>query len=170
MIDIIPSDSKSGSIYGLPKIRKLNVQRNNLFLSPIVSYRHLSKFLTGLLDPVILISHCTKDSFVFCEEIKKVSPTNRFLLSYDVYSLFNSIPLKETINIAINLLFAHDPGLKIIKDELEKLIEFATSRAHFLFQDAFSDQVDGVAMGSLLGPVLANLFMGYFKTLFHNFV
>ena len=30
-----------------------------------------------------------------------------------------------------------------------------------LFNGSFYDQIDGVAMGSPLAPVLANLFMGY---------
>ena len=30
-----------------------------------------------------------------------------------------------------------------------------------MFKDKFYDQIDGVAMGSPLGSVLANLFMGY---------
>ena len=72
---IYPSLSKPASIYGLPKIHKLNVQRNNLSLRPIVSsigtYNyHLSKFLTDLLDPIIPTSHCIRDSFTFCEEGK----------------------------------------------------------------------------------------------------
>ena len=90
-VKIYPSGSKLASIYGLLKIHKLNVQWNNLFLCPIVSsigtYNyHLSKSLTDLLDPVIPTSHCTKDSFTFCEEIKKVNAANRFLISYDVCS------------------------------------------------------------------------------------
>ena len=69
---IYPSGSKRDSIYGLPNIYELNVQRNNLSLGPIVSsigtYNyHLSKFLTDLLDAIIPTSHCTKDSFTFCE-------------------------------------------------------------------------------------------------------
>ena len=90
-VKIYPSGSKLASIYGLLKIHKLNVQWNNLFLCPIVSsigtYNyHLSKSLTDLLDPVIPTSYCTKDSFTFCEEIKKVNAANRFLISYDVCS------------------------------------------------------------------------------------
>ena len=121
------SRSKPAPIYGLPKIHKLNVQRNNLSLHPILSsigtYNyHLSKFLTDLLDPIIPTSHCTKDSFKFCEEIKKVSATNRFLISCDVCNLFTSIPLKETIDIAVNLLFEHNPGLNFTKAELKNFL------------------------------------------------
>jgi len=37
----------------------------------------------------------------------------------------------------------------------------ATAQTHFLFKGSFFDQIDGVAMGSPLAPVLANLFMGH---------
>ena len=167
---IHPFGSKSASIYGLPKIHKLNIQRNNLPFCPIVSSigtytYHFSRFLTDLLDPIIPKSHCTKDSFTFSEEIKEVSTTNRFLISYDVCSLFTSIPLKEKIDIAVNLSLEHNPGLDITKAELKKLFEFATSSTYFLFQGTFYNQTDGVAIGSLLGPLLPNLFMGYYKTM-----
>ena len=127
---------------------------------------HLSKFLTDLLDPIIPASHCTNNSFTFCREIKKVSTTNRFLIFYDICSSFTSIPLKETIDIAVNLLFEHNPGLNITKAELKKLFDFATSGTYFLFQGTFYDH--GVAMGSPFGPVLANLFMGYYESLWLN--
>ena len=105
---------------------------------------------------------------MFCEEIKKVSVTNRFLISYDVCSFFTIIPLKEMIGIAINLLFEHNPCLNITKAEFKKPFEFATPGTCFLFQGTFYNQIDGVAMESPLGPVLANLFMGYYETLWLN--
>ena len=89
--------------------------------SSIGSYKHhLSKFITDLLDLFIPTSHCTKDSFTFSKQTKKVSATNRFLISYDVCSLFTSTPLKETIDIAANLLFQYNPGSNITKNELKK--------------------------------------------------
>ena len=162
---IYPSGSKPASIYSLPKIHKLNINKDNLSPRPIISsigtYNYnLSKFLTNLLAPVIPTTNCTKDSFTFCEEIKKVRTTNKFLISY-VCSLFTSIPLKEAIDIAVDLLFEHNPDFKITNNELRKLFAFATSGIHFLFDGSFYDQIDGVAMGSPLGPVLVNLFMGY---------
>ena len=91
---------------------------------------------------------------------KKVRATNKFSISY-VSSLLTSIPLKETIDIAVDLLFEHNPDFKITKNELKKLFDFATSGTHY---GSFYDQIDGVAMGSPLGPVLANLFMGHHET------
>ena len=36
---------------------------------------------------------------------------------------------------------------------------------NFLFKGSFYDQIDGVAMGSPLAPVLANLFMGHHENI-----
>ena len=74
--------------------------------------------------------------------------------------------LKKTIDIAINLLFEHNPGSNIAKDELKNLFEFTTSDTYFLFQGTFYDQIDGSAMGSPVGLLLANLF--YYETMWLN--
>ena len=52
---------------------------------------------------------------------------------------------------------------KIARQELKKLFEFATSGTHFFFVGNYHDQTDRIAMGSLLGLVLANLFIGFMK-------
>ena len=62
------------------------------------------------------------------------------------------------IEIAVNLSIEFNPDIKIIKTELKKLFEFATSGAHFLFQGTCYDKTEGVAIGSPFSPVLANLF------------
>ena len=77
-----------------------------------------------------------------------------FLFSYDATTLFNNIPPQETIDIAINLIFNHNTNLKITRKELKKLFLFATSQTHFIFNSKFYNQIDGVAMGSPLVPVL----------------
>ena len=97
---IYSSGSKPASIYGLLKIHKVNINSDNLSLRPIISsigtYNYnLSKFLTNLLAPVIPTTNCTKDSFTFCKEIKKVRATNKLFISYDVCSFFYKHSLKE---------------------------------------------------------------------------
>ena len=44
---------------------------------------------------------------------------------------------------------------------LKTLFEFATKETHLLFTGTLYDQVYGVAMGTTLVPILANLFMGH---------
>ena len=48
---------------------------------------------------------------------------------------------------------------KLKKDQFRELLELCTKNMHFSFNNAIYRQVDGVAMGSPLGPVLANIFM-----------
>ena len=94
-------------------------------------------------------------------EFSNSQSQNKFLISFDVESLFTNIPLSETIDLAVETIFKHNPELPISKVNLRELFTFATSQTHFLFNGLFYDQYDGVAMGSPLAPILANLFMGY---------
>ena len=121
----------------------------------------LPKFLGKLLDDVIPNDHSAKDTFSFVEELKTVSVTNKYMVSYDATSLFTNIPLEETTHSIIDLLFEAKPDLKISRKDLQKLFQFATSQTNFLFNGSMYDQVDGVAMGPPLAPILANIFMGY---------
>ena len=93
----------------------------------------LAKFLRKLLDDVIPNGHSTKDTFSLVEELKTVSVTNKYMVSDDVTSLFTNIPLKETINLTIDLLSEAKPDLKISKKDLQKLFQFATSPVNFIF-------------------------------------
>ena len=163
---VYPCGSKLATIYGLPKTHKMLFESDDFSLGPIISsirtYNYnLAKFLTETLDPAIPKEHCAKDLFSFCEEIQQVSNNDNFLVSYDVCSLFTSIPFQETIEIAVELIFENNPQLKVRKRELKQLFNFATSGTHFIFNGSFYGQIDGVSMGSPLGLVLANLFMGY---------
>ena len=49
--------------------------------------------------------------FSHFSEIKNANLSRKFLVSYDVTSLFTNIPLQKTTDIAINLIFNHNPNL-----------------------------------------------------------
>ena len=104
----------------------------------------------------------------FVSQIKNAGLSGKCLFSYDVTSLFTNIPLQETIDIAIDLMFNHNPNLSITKKELKKLFLFATSQTHFLFNDKFYNQIDEVGIGSPLAHVLANVFMGFYESKWLN--
>ena len=67
---------------------------------------------------------------------KKVNATNKSLVFYDIYSLFTSSLVKETIDIVVNFLFTHNTDLKYTKTELKKLMEFATN-VHIFFSNVY---------------------------------
>ena len=120
-------------------------------LSPIVSSigtfnYNIALFLCDLLSPLVPNDYSCKDTFSFVSQIKNANLSKKFLVSYDVTSLFTNIPLQETIDIAINLIFNHNPNLNITRKELKKLFLFATSQVHFIFNSKVYNQIDGVAM------------------------
>ena len=75
-------------------------------------------------------------------------------------SLFTSVPLDYTIKLILDKIY-RDKRIetKLSKKEMKKLLETCTKEMHFSFNGEIYRQVDGVAMGSPLGPVIANIFM-----------
>ena len=127
---IYPTGSQPARIYGLPKIHKIKGDVTLPPLRPIVSsigtYNYnLAKYLSGLLSPIIPMNHCAKDSFSFVKDLKSVNPLNKFTVSFDVVSLFTNVPLAESINLPVDLILKSHNNLKLSKDHLTKLFEFA---------------------------------------------
>ena len=83
------------------------------------------------------------------------------MVSFDVVNLFTNIPLQECIDLTVSYITDGNSDLKLSKSDLIKLSSIATAQTHFLFSGKVYDQIDGVAMGSPLAPVLANLFVGH---------
>ena len=73
------------------------------------------------------------------------------------------MPLEETVNICLDKLYSLADPPALTRVVLRKLLEFATEKSHFLFDGKYYDEINGVAMGSPLSPVLANIFMCDFE-------
>ena len=129
-------------MYDTPKRHKLKSPTDTLTFHPIVSFvgtynYKLVKFLSDMLDPVIPIEYCAKDLFSFRKEIQMVNFSHRIMLLYDACSLFTSITLKETIGIAVNLIFDKYPDLKTTKQKLKESLELEISGVYSLFDSNF---------------------------------
>ena len=86
------------------------------------------------------------------------------MVSFDVESLFTNIPLDETIKIYADRVFQRKKKVKgLLKRHFIKLLTHATKSSCFIFNGSYYSQIDGVAMGSPLGPTLANLFLAYYE-------
>ena len=127
-----PSGSAPGHIYGTPKMHKFSSSDTFPKLCSIVSSispfnYDLAHFLCDLLSSVVPDDYSCKDTFSFISQIKNTNLSGKYLVSYDVTSLFTNISLQETIDTAKNLIFNYNPNLNITKKELKKLFLFATS-------------------------------------------
>ena len=82
----------------------------------------------------------------------------------DVDSLFTNITLEETIEICTSKLFKESESIEgLSKTEFKELLSLATLDSHFIFDETFYKQIDGVFMGSPLSPTLAYAFLVYHK-------
>ena len=118
---LYPSCSAPARVYGTHKMHKFSSSNSFPKLCPIVSSigtfnYNLTRFLCDLLSPLVPNDYSCKDTFV--SQIKNANLSKKFLVSYDVTSLFTNIPLQETINIAINLIFNHYLNLNITRKVL----------------------------------------------------
>ena len=87
------------------------------------------------------------------------------MVSFDVVGLFTNVPLDHTIKIILKRIY-DDNEIKtdIPRTEMKLLLEMCTKNVHFTFNDQLYTQIDGVAMGSPLGPVIAGIFMVELET------
>ena len=151
-------------LYGLPKLHKPDIPLRPI-LSMVNSPQHgLAKFLNAMLEPVIayFARFIVKDSFEVVRRIRSVGAESTFVSSFDVKKLFSNVPLDEVISTSTDMLYSlQKPSIK--KENFMKLLRIATSEVQFSFDGMVYSQVDGVAMGSPLGPTLANIFMGHLE-------
>ena len=87
-----------------------------------------------------------------------------FMASFDIDSLFTNVPLDETIEISVKKLFGRRKKYEgFTREQFKKLLTLAVKNSLFLFNGAYYEQVDGVAMGSPLGPTIANIFLCHWE-------
>jgi hypothetical protein len=104
----------------------------------------LVKHLTGLLSP--LVGHSPshiRNSEDFSQKLNTVHlQKSDILVSFNMVSLFTKVLLEDTL----------------------QLLQVLTTM-YFLYNSAFYNHTDSIAMGSPLTPVIANYYMEHFKQL-----
>ena len=160
---LFASGSLPGILYGLPKIHKENCPIRPI-LSAIGTFNYnCAKLLVPILSPLTNNEFTVKNSTEFAKELNTFNFSEPiYLASFDVKSLFTNIPLGETIDICVeecerlNLV-----PFNLTKKQFRLLLEISVKESVFIFDNQLYKQIDGVAMGSPLGPTLANIFLGY---------
>ena len=158
------SGSRPGIMYGLPKVHKEGCPMRPI-LSAIGTHNYkLAKYLVPLLEPITMNQYTIKDSFSFAKELTHLDYRNCVAASFDIQSLFTNIPLVETIDICVKVLYQDDELLYgFNKKEMKDFLTITANDCMFLFNGKFYIQTDGCAMGSPIGPSFANIFLCYYE-------
>ena len=160
---LFTSGSSPGIIYGKPKIHKPNIPLRPILSSINTPSYNLCKFLVPHLDHLTKNEHTVSDSFTFAKYIQSLNLPNCFMTSFDITNLFTNIPVHETCNIILNSNTHTKLGLT--KPLFQQFLSLAVNDTIFTFEDHFYKQIDGMPMGSPLGPTFANIFLSHFETI-----
>ena len=75
--------------------------------------------------------------------------------------MFINVPLNETIRVIADTIYSKE-NPNVLPCDRGTFVKFLRIPATgmFMYKDKLFQQIDGVAMGSPLGPTLANFFLG----------
>ena len=106
----------------------------------------------------------------FKEKLRNYSSANNSddftMLSLDVQSLFTQVPLSDVLDFLERKANAGLFTPSIPFNHFRRLIEICANNCFLEWDGDIYRQTFGVAIGSPLSPVLANLYMEYFETEF----
>ena len=132
-----------------------------------VIYGVAKVFTKILMPPVGTCPHHIYSTQDFVEQANKVTLIpGECLSSYDVTALFTSVPVNPALGIIKDLL-EKDSTLKertmLPFKDIILLLELCLKNTYFSFHGQNYEQVEGVAIGSPINPIVANLYMEYFE-------
>ena len=134
-------------------------------ISSVGSVTHATaKELARIIKPLVGGSqHHVKNNMDFIQSIEGIQlKSDECMMSFDVESLFTSVPIEPSIEI-IKKLLEDDKCLhlrtKMTVNQISCLLKFCLKTTYFTFQGKFFEQVKGATMGSPISPIVANFFM-----------
>ena len=152
-------EPQPAKLYGLPKLHNPNIP-----MRLIVSFcgsptYQLSKHLTSILKPLTDESrHKLQSTDNFIDAIKTVQiPDDHKLASFDVKSLFTSIPLQLALDCTKTAINKSPYQPPLPTDDLMDLLHLCLTSTYFQYNGKHYKQLHGTAMGSLVSVVVAEI-------------
>ena len=153
-------DYRPGYCYGTVKTHKPGNPLRPIISQVTTPTYQVAKKLNAILTPYVPTCRSVQSATEFIDLLHTAPPCNN-IASLDVESLFTNVPVDETIDIIIKRVYhSNQPALDIPEDVLRSLLHTCTKEAPFLsHRGELYRQIDGVAMGSPLGVLFANIYM-----------
>ena len=143
------------------------IKANNLKLRPIIDQSNAftynaAKIVSDYLQPLSYNEYVVKDTLLFAKIIRNdiLDPEEEYV-SYDVESLFTSIPVREAINCIIKEIYENKVIKPMCKSKLifRRLIEKLTKNCVFSVNDRFVKQIGGCPIGGAFSVIMSGIHM-----------
>ncbi|XP_075167963.1 uncharacterized protein LOC142240139 [Haematobia irritans] len=149
-------------IYGLPKIHKQDYPLRPICSSINSPSSNLCKHLTTILNRLTENSkYNVKNSMQFKSKIEDIKiDEDETMVSFDVVSLFPSIPVELALKIIEEKWHLLEKITKIPKNLFFKILRFCIiDNRYFRYKTSFYQQRKGLPMGSSASPIVADIVM-----------
>ena len=167
---IRPVSNQQGRFFAMAKTHKftsLNDTRvENLKLRPIIDLTepytyNTSKVIANYLRPLSKNQYTISDTLKFPDLLKRADTNDNYEdVSYDVESLFTSIPVAETIQYILNRVYTNKELKPLCKKSIfKKLLIKLTKESVFSANNCLIKQIDGCPMGDPISMVFSDIYM-----------
>ena len=155
---LVVYNSVAPKIYGLPKLHKAGMPLRPITSSINSPTYETAKFLNSILKNIKNEDINVKSSFEFKNRVDNlVVEENELVVSFDVVSLFTSVPVKLAKKVILDQWSKIKVCTNLNKKEFQNLLNLCLDSAYCQFENEFYIQIDGLPMGSSLSPVVADL-------------
>ena len=105
----------------------------------------------------------SKRYFFFLDRISHLKVNNEVVASLDVKSPFTNIPVNFTLDIILHSIFNKEvkKSYGLLRLQLKKLFQWTSRGIIFQFNGQLYEQIDGVAMGSPIASLIADVSMNW---------
>lgn len=161
-----PINAEAPQFTGLPKIHKPNIPIRPLVNFTTAPSYKVSKKLAQIIKSSINLknNHSTKNCIEFIDKLKDIQIKPNFrIASFDIVDLYTNIPVQDTITILkSNLNEANIRSSEEI-NEITALLEVILNQNYFIFDGNYYIQKKGLAMGSPLSGLLADIYLNHYE-------
>ena len=158
-----PTGSQAPRIYGLAKVHKTDIPLRPVLSMPGSAYHKIANQVAKWLKVVEECNINTSTKLIAGSLENVHLEGDDEMVSFDVVSLYTNVPVKEAISDCTELLFSSRyKKPPVSKETFKTLTELCTCNVLMLTHDGYYRQVDGLAMGSPLAPLLVNGWLSKF--------
>ena len=168
--DMRPKCNQPARFFASAKTHKFDnpdeITIDNLKLRPIIDQTNChtyntAKIISDYLRPLAVNEYVISDTLTFPDIIKNdVLPPDEEYVSYDVESLFTSIPVKDTIDYILHEIYVNKVLEPICsKTVFKHLLERLCTDCVFSANGELIRQIDGCPMGGAISVIMSGIFM-----------